>query len=815
MSLIHWWPLTTDLKDYCATNATITNRGSVTFTGTGKLGSTGATFTTDSQSLTVSDLSTLNQMTEYSFSCWVYLTGTGTYNKTMMFLSSGNFNTAKKYITFGVSNYSSSGYTILNVPNPNGCYVGINLAADDYIKLNNWYHIAVCYKDNIIKGYINGKYVGECTGHMLPSTEVTYYYIGAATYYAGFGLRGILNDFKIFDHALSKKEIKELARALVFHYTFDGGIGEETTNLLPVDLQNKYVENVADAASYTVTSGLGASSYTLFANIKCGVNDNSPTPYFSLFADYSDGTTERLTTSISLDGTSLTTAKDDKFHPYQLTIKNPERKTVTKLYGWLLDRGSYSGQSRYMTIQNAQLEAKDHTTAFTSSTRTGQPRNNTGLVHSTMENQGVVFCKDTQRHSVGYFKDGGQQLIYTGLAGYQSALTTSMWFKSSNKSPLDGYHILFSIDDGSVEISIPANGQLRYGGYPSSGSRVCSNHSVEVGGQDVNLLDGQWHLINTVFDGTGWLSYVDGEYQTKWTMTSNVKRVNGTLRIGKYTSLATYGATDAYMDDVRLYNTALSEDDIKQLYESRWAANRQGQVFSNTLNESQSKFQITRGGINNCSEIIEHPNLPSGYTALDKIWLGPGDRIATYYTPNQNTGIDIEFELTDTANDKIYVFGAGGTNYTDRAFELYPYSGDFDCNFGNNSVNIGTLVLNKKIRFIRQQNKVTMYINGAKYTAENTMNNFTCPNILYLGILNRNSTALSKVTFPIYRCVITESGQLIRYYIPCINSSGQRGMYELVTKQFTVLSSANSVPLQSTVQTHCSGTIYCNEFNEI
>lgn len=797
MSLIAWLPLLYgDLNDKCGrTMDTTFGVEAPTSVANGKIGK-GYTFS--SHGIRIKNIPVTKTM---SFALWIKLTSNSACH--ILDLRGHDNGTETGYQPIY---YDGSGVQIYSSAGSNSAYNPCSLGT-------SWHHLVVTIEDGHGRLYLDGVYKNENTS-LVGCVDTCHLTLGCRCSGAN-KMPGIIQDVRIYNHVLTKKEVKELSRALVFHCTFDGGMGEETTNLLPISLQNKYVENVADAASYTITSGLGANSYTLFANIKCGVNDNSPTPYFSLFADYADGTTEPLTTSTSLDGTSLTTAKDDQFHPYQLTIENPQRKTVTKLYGWLLDRGSYGGQARYMTVQNAQLEAKDHATAFTSSTRAGQPKNNTGLIHGTMENQGVVFCKDIQRRSVGYFKNGGQQLIYTGLSEYESALTTSMWFKSSNKSPLDGYHILFSIDDGSVEISIPANGQLRYGGYPSSGSRVCENYSVKVGGQNVNLLDGKWHLINTVFDGTGWLSYVDGEYQTKWTMTSNVRRLSGTLRIGKYTSAATYGATDAYMDDVRLYNTVLSEDDIKQLYESSWAANRQGQVFSNTLNENQSKFQITKGGVNNCSEIIEHPNLPSGYIALDKIWLGPGDRIATYYTPNQNTGIDIEFELTDTTNDKIYVFGAGGANYTDRTFELYPYSGDFDCNFGNNSVNIGTLVLNKKIRFIRQQNKVTMYINGAKYTAENTMNNFTCPNTLYLGILNRNSTALSKVTFPIYRCVITESGQLIRYYIPCINSSGQRGMYELVTKQFTVLSSANSVPLQSTVQTHCSGTIYCNEFNEI
>ena len=791
MSLIYWWPLNENNNLHDKINNTLLTNNSSTFTTTGKIG--GAYYFNGSNNCKLHCPWPSNiQGDTISVAFWIKLESN--WSGWGQVFTIGKEGTDWKDIRFGIDIQSDRivRFSISdgsNATSYNGPY-------NSAISTGVWYHIAAIYDNGLMRLYINGNPANQLHSYSItitPNFSGTKINIGGNSSEAG---ECTINDVRIYNHALSKKEVQELSRALVFHYTFDGGMGEETTNLLPVSLQNKYVENVADAASYTITSGLGASSYTLFANIRCGTNDNSPTPYFSLFADYSDGTSERLTTSTSLDGTSLTTAKDNQFHPYQLTVENPQRKTVTKLYGWLLDRGSYNGQARYMTIQNAQLEAKDHATAFTSSTRAGQPKNNTGLVHNTMENQGVVFCKDTQRHSVGYFKTGGQQLIYTGLSGYESALTTSMWFKSSNKNPLDGYHILLSIDDGSVEISIPANGQLRYGGYPSSGSRVCNNHSVTVGGKSVNLIDGQWHLINTVFDGTGWLGYVDGEYQTKWSMTSNVRRVNGTLRIGKYTSAATYGATDAYMDDVRLYNTALSASDIKQLYELSWAANQQGQVFSNVINENQSAHQITRGGVVNCKKLNETP-FPSGYQRIEYIQSTGSSYIDTGIAPG--TALRFHTVISDVSGS-AYIITQGN-------YGLRGYSNTFT-NFVSGRRFKGSISITSGIRYIISGSNDGVWINGVAGVQETDNDSPT-----------GNVRLMASGSGKMYECMLWNDDTLVRAFVPVIAPDGTPCMYDYVTKRCygsptdTAFTAGDNII--SKVQYDKNGNSYCNEFNEI
>ena len=820
MSLIHWWPLNENNNLHDKINNTLLTNNSSAFTTTGKIG--GAYYFNGSNNCKLhcpwpADI----QGDTISVAFWIKLESN--WSGWGQVFTIGKEGTDWKDIRFGIDIQSDRivRFSISdgsNATSYNGPY-------NSAISIGVWYHIAAIYDNGLMRLYINGNPADQLHSYSItiaPNFSGTKINIGGNSSEAG---ECTINDVRIYNHALSKKEVQELSRALVFHYTFDGGLSEETTNLLPTSLQNKYVENAADAASYTVTSGLTASAYTLSANIKRHIGDQSPSPYVSLFVTYSDGTSENITTTTAVDGYNIRGTADGQFHYYKLTVFNTSKKAVTKVNGWILDRGSYtSGTPRYMTVQNAQLEAKDHATAFTSGTRVGQPKNNIGLVHNTMENQGVIFCKDAQRHSVGYFKDGGQQLIYTGLSGYESALTTSMWFKSSNKSPLDGYHILFSIDDGSVEISIPANGQLRYGGYPSSGSRVCNNHSVTVGGKSVNLIDGQWHLINTVFDGTGWLGYVDGEYQTKWSMTSNVKRVSGTLRIGKYTSAATYGATDAYMDDVRLYNTAFNASDIKQLYESSWAANKQGQVFSGTVNENQSKFQITRGGINNCNQVYESGVVPSGYLALDGIkmervpWINTG-----VVFNNANTQIMVAADITPTATSgNNCLAGCGNSSWTGPV--MFNFCGgklEFGTNgYSTSSEAQGAYAANERlvVHAVIDYNSQKWFKNGVQIK---NITSRTCPTTtapLYIGTFKTPSSSVGNDNS--FRGYIhyfeVKYGSIHKKFIPCKRlADSVLGMYEINEGIFYSPEGGTYTAGPQAVSQSRDGSLHCAEFNEI
>jgi hypothetical protein len=652
--------------------------------------------------------------------CWVKLNDI--YNKDSLNAIMGqhryNYNGNKgcnmgltiKYVS------STTGYVSVNTSTSSGrtfnTYCGKTL-----LSTGIWYHLGYTYDGTTIRLYVNGVEDGS---HNLSNMVLGEDYFGAYMWsldgtslgtrsvYPNYVMTGCLNDIRIYNHTLSLKEIKELSKALVLHYTFDNSSFEPTTNVNTVSGWGTF------SAYWTISekteTGLKLYRHTGSTSDCVAIQNSDVTSKmaqddiwtFSCYL-YKNGQPWKSTASgISSEGYGYKTVSweshDDGY--YSITFQ------VTSSPGaWVLHNYFFSPidigvdcEMRYM-----QFEKKDHATIYTPTSRTSHIGDGSGL-----GNDGALvlpeyysFTQDSILGTGALYSAGnsdGSAYIKTNLnpSFIAGTGTICFWYKKNTGSA--GF-LVATPDPGSQTHYLWANSP---GEDPWNGGGASYSHWYIDGVQGKTpVSDTDWHFY-----------CIAGVNISGWTSFAIQRHGDGSwLYRGK-------------IADFRVYNTVLDSNEIQTMYKTRWAATRQGQVFSNAINEGQSKFQITRSGINNCSEIIEHPNLPSGYTALDKIWLGPGDRIATYYTPNQNTGIAIEFELTDTANDKIYVFGAGGANYTDRTFELYPYSGDFDCNFGNNSGNIGTLVLNKKIRFIRQQNKVTMYINGAKYTAENTINNF-------------------------------------------------------------------------------------------
>ena len=126
-------------------------------------------------------------------------------------------------------NNSSSGYLSVNTGNGSSrtynTYCGSTL-----LSTNTWYHVGFTYDGSTIRLYVNGvldgthsyssqKLYSEPFGaYMWSFNSAT---VGDRTPHANYCPQGRINDIRVYDHVLSPKEIKELSKALVVHYTFD------------------------------------------------------------------------------------------------------------------------------------------------------------------------------------------------------------------------------------------------------------------------------------------------------------------------------------------------------------------------------------------------------------------------------------------------------------------------------------------------------------------------------------------------------------------------------------------------------------------
>lgn len=176
--------------------------------------------------------------------------------------------------------------------------------------------------------------------------------------------------------------------------------------------------------------------------------------------------------------------------------------------------------------------------------------------------------------------------------------------------------------------------------------------------------------------------------------------------------------------------------------------------------------------------------LPSGYTQLEYIESSGKQYINTGVVPTPNTRAVIDAQITaQTAASAAYLgerSGSGGTDKT--AYELWSMStgANVTSDFFGNRVSktmstIGTRVLIDK-------NKASVTINGSTVTNSAAAGTATLP--IFLLASNDKGTAAYGIAAKLYACQLYDNGTLIRDFVPCKNSSGAVGLYDLVGAKF-------------------------------
>jgi len=102
--------------------------------------------------------------------------------------------------------------------------------------------------------------------------------------------------------------------------------------------------------------------------------------------------------------------------------------------------------------------------------------------------------------------------------------------------------------------------------------------------------NGKWHNVIAVRKGTTLYLYVDGNLLDSKTGTLiNIGSAN-TINIGKrYTNTAAEAYYDGIIDDLRIYNRALSDSEIQTLYNSEKPADNQSPIVSFIPNQSKNQ----------------------------------------------------------------------------------------------------------------------------------------------------------------------------------------------------------------------------------
>ena len=244
MSLIAWYPLNGDTKDYSGNGYHLNNVGA-SVSASGKIGSA-YDFNGTSDYMYNADVSTyLHGKKEASIAMWV----------------------KKKSVQYGfiqLSGYDNANGNLYPYNTETNAYLDIfrtnRLGAIEmpYSTLE-WHHFVVTQTGgtNGWKLYQNGELVYEAFADDKVATNYLQFEIGrnSDSRYAN----ALFNDVRIYDHALSVKEIKEISKAKIVHYDFD------TNNELIVPdksgFKNHGYMNSGTKAIWSNDSRIGVGSY--------------------------------------------------------------------------------------------------------------------------------------------------------------------------------------------------------------------------------------------------------------------------------------------------------------------------------------------------------------------------------------------------------------------------------------------------------------------------------------------------------------------------------------------------------------------------
>lgn len=202
MSLQIWLPFTKDLRNNGASGITITNSGA-TVSDDGKLGKC-YSFNGSSNYMKATNVTL--PTTKWTMAAWI--------------CPATNSSSGHQYVV-GLNTSSASDFLgVLCLYGNKLCArtAGTTYSSSVTYTLNTWYHLAAVY-DGKLKIYVNGELNTTVDSPATPVSASTLYIAMRGS--SGYYFNGKLNDVRIYDHAVSTAEIKEISKGLVCHYKLD------------------------------------------------------------------------------------------------------------------------------------------------------------------------------------------------------------------------------------------------------------------------------------------------------------------------------------------------------------------------------------------------------------------------------------------------------------------------------------------------------------------------------------------------------------------------------------------------------------------
>ena len=415
-----------------------------------------------------------------------------------------------------------------------------------------WCHCCVVFdnENKTVSTYSNGKLISinKHTGGKFNSTGS--FYLGETN-----NIEGRIQDVRFYDHCLSTREIKEISKGMVLHYPLNQQ--ERLVNLIP----NSYINETS--ASYGF-AGRGASltagkTYTLFVNGRVIDGDGRLETYI-YNTDWTESTNNGTKSNVDVTYRLVFTPKTTGIYSitsYSLVSQGVPGGNV-HLNWYKLVEGNVTSMLNWSP---APSDASSW--GFTEYDTSGN-RNNGVITQSTIP----IYNDSSPRYGGCYTFDTTAKYITVplGTTGFKDSYTISYWAKIAN---MNG-SMAWGFGNGNRLNIFPADGvfHLNTGdGYENP----IKNGDTSVSFSPYN---NAWHHYALTGDGTTANLYIDGSLVGT---ALKYRSITGTqLYISGWNTNSEYKWSGGQISDFRIYATALSATDIKELYNAPFAVSNNG-----------------------------------------------------------------------------------------------------------------------------------------------------------------------------------------------------------------------------------------------
>lgn len=619
MSLQVWLPLISDLHNQGVSGLTPVQTTAPTWVD-GKLGkamSTGALY------LPANDVAKFYNNNAMSFAFWIYAVG-----------SSGSG------VVLGQEAMSAGNnrmFTIFQYPSPNDLHLSwqSNESGTTFLgsilygvfPSDTWTHCAIAYDGAKASIYINGEYRTSWNG---VSTRTNF------AYDVPIPNKSIryLNDLRIYNHCLSAKEVKELSKGLVAHYTLNGsgrGCDNILTNssgyngtsdwggLVSVGNENgtpylisKRTDTITTTRTFVthsaitslVSSWATGDKFTMSGYYRVPSNETYAVQA-NMFIRWGASTS---TSDTGFYTPSSSAVVKDTWIRFEYTFEVPSYTSGSAVNFYLsaFSQGLSTVHWKYLKLEkgdkatpwlpnssDAQYSAMGYndTTVYDSS-----GFNHHGQTWAYDSNGSIEISSGTPRYSVSTYINSsdnttstasGTRYIYGQCAlTTPSYLTVAFWCKAVagyNSSTGQGQFCLtmndIGINAGTDYNTVPMH-------HRDSCIDICTSEpyhkTVPINFGNAN----EWHHHAIVYDGRYGKVYKDGVYVTQVDMGSTMPLASmKAIVIGYSHAGGVIRSNKSYYSDFRLYATALSADDIKELYQVGASIDKSGNMYAYEFNE--------------------------------------------------------------------------------------------------------------------------------------------------------------------------------------------------------------------------------------